>query len=942
VLAVATVPFFATPALAGPSDAASPVASGSDWSVAHVPGGYQVTKKLTSPVALQDNAPDLWIDGTDIGVAQQSLDGLTLTVTTSNAIAKSAKRVSQGWEGQGDPAAPQQAQIPLDKLKSLAKSLGQPKPTTATTLTGADDPSTLGQYSVARDDYNLGDEVETLAGFGGRKGEMRGAVFMPVGAPGELPIVVFLHGRHTACYSVPGSGATANPAAWPCGPGQVTIPSYLGYNDAATNLASHGYAVVSISADAINALDGTLSDDGGAVARGQLVLDTLTLLQQANAGTAPAGVSLALKGRLDLTRVGLMGHSRGGEGVVRAALMNTQLPHPFGIDAVLPLAPIDFNKLTLPDVPTAVIMGYCDGDVSDLQGQHFVDDSSHAFSGSDNVLRSAVVVMGADHDYFNSTWDNFKYPYAAADDWHAPTDPVCGYGTTQSTPFAASRLVDTAEYNVGTAYISAFFRMTMGGEQKFMPMFDGSGVEPASVGAAVVKTTATLPSSERADVADFSAPDSSIVTTGAATAGVCASMSARPVAGTLPYCASALAKGQLPHWTPASYAPSVPSTPTLHFQWTAASGEVTVPVPATDRNVSAYSSLVVKAAPDENVAYGGGTDLNITVQDGAGGSVTIPVSSLGDALSVLPGVAPTTLLRKVMLQQVTIPVSKLAGLNLKDITQVRFAANTPSGGVYLSDLAFVKSATIGKADISNRPIVSVGDVNVEEGNGPGTAYVPVTLSKPSAQSVSTWFSALGAATSTVDLALQKVVFAPGQTCVAVPVPLNGNTTSSTTATSMFKVSVSDMQNSTAGDNIGEIVVREDDGVVQPAPAAGVTPPVGTPAPGTPVASAPQFGAQGNPCAEATAKSGRLKISAGTPTSGAQVTVTGSGYRDGEAVDLKLGAIDLGSVVSAKGSVTFSVTIPAGTAPGKYDLVATGAGSLHLDSDSITVKAPTSL
>ncbi|MCU1507564.1 MAG: hypothetical protein JWP05_2533 [Microbacteriaceae bacterium] len=940
VLALAAVPFLSLPASAAQTDAATPVAAGSDWSIWQVPGGYQVTKKLTAPIATRDNAPDLWIDGTDLGVAQQSLDGLTLTVTTSNTIATTAKAVTQGWEGEGNPATPPVPPLPQATLKSLAKSLGQQATTPSTTLSGADDPTTLGQYKVERDDYNLGDQVETLAGFGGRKGEMRSAVFMPVGAPGERPVVIFLHGRHSACYSIPGSGATANPAAWPCGPGQVTIPSYLGYNDAANNLASQGYAVVSISADAINALDGTLSDDGGAVARGQLVLDTLTLLQQANVGKAPAGVSLALKGRLDLTHVGLMGHSRGGEGVVRAALMNAQLPHPFGIEAVLPLAPIDFNKLTLPDVPTAVIMGYCDGDVSDLQGQHFVDDSSYAFSGSDNVLRSAVVVMGADHDYFNATWDNFKYPYAAADDWHAPTDPVCGYGPNQATPFAASRLVDTAESNVGTAYISAFFRMTMGGEQKFMPMFDGSGAQPASIGSAVVKTTATLPSSQRADVANFSTPDSSIITAGDATAVVCASMSGRPVAGTLPYCASSLAKGQLPHWTPASYAPSVPSTPTLHFQWTASTGEVRVPVPSSDQDLSGYSAIVVKAAPDENVAYGGNTDLSVSVLDGHGGSATIPVSSLGTALSVLPGVAPTTLLRKVMLQQVTIPVSRLSGVDLKDVTQIRFTANTPSGGVYLSDLAFVKGATIGTADISTRPVVSVGDVNVEEGNGPGTAYLPVTLSKPSKQQVTTWFSSLGASTSTVDVALKQVVFAPGQTCIAVPVPVNGNTTSSTSAVSTFKVSVSDMQNATAGDNIGMIVVREDDGVVQPAPAAGVTPPAGTPAPGTPIASAPAFGAQGNVCAEARAKAGSLKLSGGKVQAGDKITVTGAGYRNGESVHLTLdsGKVDLGSAISSNGTVSFTVTIPAGTLPGKHDLVATGAGSVHADAGSITVSA----
>ena len=69
------------------------------------------------------------------------------------------------------------------------------------------------------------------------------AVFLPKDAPGKRPVTVFLHGRHEACF-----GGTPNRRAWPCGPGQTDIPSYLGYNAAATALASHGTVVVSISA----------------------------------------------------------------------------------------------------------------------------------------------------------------------------------------------------------------------------------------------------------------------------------------------------------------------------------------------------------------------------------------------------------------------------------------------------------------------------------------------------------------------------------------------------------------------------------------------------------------------------------------------------------------------------------------------------------------------
>ena len=81
-------------------------------------------------------------------------------------------------------------------------------------------------------------------------------------------------------------------------------------------------------------------------------------------------------GKVNLQDVGLMGHSRGGEGVVEAYDLNQQLGSPYGIKAVFALAPVDFQRLTTPNVPFAVMLPYTDGDVSDLQGMHFFDDQS--------------------------------------------------------------------------------------------------------------------------------------------------------------------------------------------------------------------------------------------------------------------------------------------------------------------------------------------------------------------------------------------------------------------------------------------------------------------------------------------------------------------------------------------------------------------------------------
>ena len=70
-----------------------------------------------------------------------------------------------------------------------------------------------------------------------------------------------------------------------------------------------------------------------------------------------------------------MGQSRGGDGVVSAALLNAGR---YGIRAVMPVASTDGGRPTLPGVAMNLLTGYCDGDVFDLQGQHHYDDSRYA------------------------------------------------------------------------------------------------------------------------------------------------------------------------------------------------------------------------------------------------------------------------------------------------------------------------------------------------------------------------------------------------------------------------------------------------------------------------------------------------------------------------------------------------------------------------------------
>jgi hypothetical protein len=315
-----------------------------------------------------------------------------------------------------------------------------------------------------------------------------------------------------------------------------------------------------------------------------------------------------------------------------------------------------------------------------------------------------------------------------------------------------------------------------------------------------------------------------------------------------------------------------------------------------------------------------GTDMTLAVTDSSGVTWSAPVSSLNQwGVTRMPA-STSTNLDKIVLQQVHVPTATLAGagLDLSHIAKVTFTAAvgadaTTTGGVYLSDLGFDTPA-LGTPSVQTRPTVNVNPTTAEEGSGPGTDQVAVYLSRPSSTKITSYLTVVGSATGTVGLAMQKVIFDPGQTCQAVEIPSAGDTIAGTAGTTSFKLGVSDPTNAVLGaHDFGTIAVREDDGVTGP---ATVAPPVGV---------------QGDVCAEYAALS----------KPGSTVTLTGSGYRNGESVAFTLGTAAMGSAIAATdGTVSFTATIPAGQGYGPATVVAVGAGSGFTETVGVDVLATT--
>jgi dienelactone hydrolase len=301
------------------------------------------------------------------------------------------------------------------------------------------------------DNDDRGRERKAFWGFDRDELPLQARVWYPEGA-GPFPLVLIVHGNHGMReYSDPGY-------------------EYLG-----ELLASRGFILASIDENFIN---GAIRQENDA--RGWLLLEHLKVWEQWNED--PDNL---FYGRVDMSRIGLIGHSRGGEAVAVAAAFNdlpyypddatVEFDYGFDIGAVIAIAPImgqyrPGGRYTEPhDVNYFVFHGANDMDVSSFasgSGQY----EKVTFSGDEYRFKSALYVMAANHGQWNTVWGRYDAgkPYARMMNVH----PLMS-GEDQR--------------QIGKVYISAFLEATLRGESGYVPLF-----ADARVGADWLPDTAYL------------------------------------------------------------------------------------------------------------------------------------------------------------------------------------------------------------------------------------------------------------------------------------------------------------------------------------------------------------------------------------------------------------------------------------------------------------------
>jgi dienelactone hydrolase len=233
---------------------------------------------------------------------------------------------------------------------------------------------------------------EWYNGFDFTRLPLNGLVWYPEGE-GPFPLVLIVHGNHAMAH-----------------------PSDPGYAYLGQHLASRGMIAVSVDENFLNGHAFEDPDMAEMPLRAWLLLKHLAAWRDWNA--TPGNPFF---GRVDLERVALIGHSRGGEAVAHAAEMNVRpvgrvgtvskaAEFGFGIRGVVAIAPCDSRykpagrALQLRNADYLLLAAGHDADMNYLDG--LGQYSRTSFSENPDGFKALAYLYRGNHGNFNTVWGN--------------------------------------------------------------------------------------------------------------------------------------------------------------------------------------------------------------------------------------------------------------------------------------------------------------------------------------------------------------------------------------------------------------------------------------------------------------------------------------------------------------------------------------------------------
>jgi dienelactone hydrolase len=275
-------------------------------------------------------------------------------------------------------------------------------------------------------------------GFDAEKLPLNARVWYPDG-PGPFPLVLIVHGNHDmAEFSDPGY-------------------AYLG-----ELLASRGFILASVDENFLNS--GLFHDPPKQQAvRGWLLLEHLKLWREWNQAAGNP-----FHGKVDMARIALMGHSRGGEAAATAALFNRmqycpedaniRFDYRFAIQAVVAIAPADGQYKPagqhrwIEDISYLTLQGAHDADVSSFMGSRQWDHVRYMKPGP--WFKAEIYAYRANHGQFNTVWGRTDAGEPLS--WLLNLKPL---------------MPGDEQRRISKTYIAAFLEATLNNRREYLPLF---------------------------------------------------------------------------------------------------------------------------------------------------------------------------------------------------------------------------------------------------------------------------------------------------------------------------------------------------------------------------------------------------------------------------------------------------------------------------------------